>query len=61
MIVVLNLQIDQLCLETGEEAVLLTASLKDGSFSNLGSDSGQDFLESNEDIKSKFYGFCINR
>lgn len=41
--------------------MLLTASLKDGSFSNLGTISGKHFLDCHEDIKSKFYGFCVNR
>ncbi|XP_052808962.1 B-cell lymphoma 6 protein-like isoform X1 [Mya arenaria] len=52
--------VDQLYEQTGEEVVLLTASLKDGTFSNLGSQSGKNFLENHSKLKTEFYGYCVN-
>ena len=52
-------QVEQLAEETGEESILLTASVTDGSLSHLGSESGKDFLDNHDDIKSQFLGFCL--
>ena len=54
-----SLQVQQLADQTGEESVILTASLSDGTLSHLGSESGKVFLEGHEDIKSQFLGFCL--
>ena len=43
----------------GEDAVVLTASVSDGSLSHMGSHSGKNFLKRHEEIKSQFLGFCI--
>ena len=52
-------QVEQLAEYTGEESVLLTASVSDGSLTHLGSESGKVFLEDHDDIKSQFLGFCL--
>ena len=54
-----SIQVEQLSHQTGEESVLLTASISDGTLSHLGSESGKVFLEKNDDFKSQFLGFCI--
>ena len=54
-------QVEQLADHTGEESVILTASVSDGSLSHLGSDAGKSFLEDHDDIKSQFLGFCLKR
>ncbi|KAH3709809.1 hypothetical protein DPMN_069274 [Dreissena polymorpha] len=53
--------VEQLAASTDEESVILTASVSDGTLSHLGSDSGKNFLEDHEDIKSQFLGFCLKR
>ena len=53
------LQVEQLSHQTGEESVLLTASISDGTLSHLGSESGKIFLDRFDDFKSQFLGFCI--
>ncbi|KAH3897252.1 zinc finger protein egl-43-like [Dreissena polymorpha] len=53
--------IDQLAACTDEESVILTASVSDGSLSHLGSESGKSFLQENDDVKSKFLGYCLKR
>lgn len=53
--------VEQLSQQAGEESVLLTASLSDGTLSHLGSESGKVFLDRNDDFKSQFLGFCIKR
>ena len=55
----LYLQVEQLSHQTGEESVLLTASISDGTLSHLGSESGKIFLDRFDDFKSQFLGFCI--
>ena len=52
-------QVEQLADHTGEESVLLTASVSDGSLGHLGSESGKVFLQDHDDIKSQFLGFCL--
>ena len=52
-------QVEQLSHQTGEESVLLTASISDGTLSHLGSESGKIFLDRFDDFKSQFLGFCI--
>ena len=54
-------QVEQLADHTGEESVILTASIADGSLSHLGSESGKVFLEEHDDMKSQFLGFCLKR
>lgn len=53
--------VEQLADHTGEESVILTASVSDGSLSHLGSESGKVFIEDHDDIKSRFLGFCLKR
>ncbi|XP_053397985.1 uncharacterized protein LOC123552566 isoform X2 [Mercenaria mercenaria] len=55
----IQLLVNQLSEYGDEESVFLTASMTDGTLSHIGSKSGQEFLESNEEIKSKFLRFCI--
>ena len=55
------LQVEQLADHTGEESVLLTANVSDGSLMHLGSESGKVFLEDHDEIKSQFLGFCLKR
>jgi len=44
---------------TDDEAVLLTASVSEGTFSYLASSTAKTFLEGHEDIKAQFLGFCL--
>ena len=53
------LQVEQLCDQAGEESIILTASLSDGSLSHLGSKIGKGFFEEREEIKSQFLGYCL--
>ena len=55
----LSFQVEQLADQTGEESILLTASVTDGSLSHLGSESAKDFIDNHDDIKSQFLGFII--
>ncbi|XP_052245286.1 uncharacterized protein LOC127854261 isoform X4 [Dreissena polymorpha] len=55
----IKLLVDQLTAQTGEEVIMLTASLQDGSFTSLGSQAGNMFLDNNTSIKTQFYGFCM--
>lgn len=57
----IQLLVQQLADQIGEESVILTASVEDGTLSHLGSESGKDFLEGHEDIKSQFLGFCLKK
>ena len=50
---------EQLSESTGEESLILTASIADGSFSHLGSERGKIFLQNHDNIKSQFLGFCL--
>ena len=52
---------EQLADHTGDESVLLTANVTDGSLSHMGSESGKVFLQDHEEIKSQFLGFCLKR
>ena len=54
-----HFQVEQLADHAGEESVLLTASVSDGSLSHLGSESGKGFLQDYDDINSKFLGYCL--
>ena len=56
---IIFLQIEQLSDQVGEEAVLLTASVTDGSSSHLGSQSGKVFAEDHAEIRSQFLGYCL--
>ena len=53
------IQVEQLSETTGEESILLTASVSDGSLSHLGSESGKNFLDGHDEIKSQFLGFVL--
>ena len=53
------LQVEQLSDHTGEESIILTASVNDGSLSHLGSNTGKGFLDGREEIKSQFLGYCL--
>ena len=50
---------EQLSEQVGEEAVLLTASVSDGTFGHLGSESGKIFVEDHDEIRSQFLGYCL--
>ena len=52
-------QVEQLSETTGEESILLTASVSDGTLSHLGSESGKNFLDGHDEIKSQFIGFVL--
>lgn len=53
--------VEQLADTTGEESILLTASVSDGTLSHLGSESGKVFLDGHDDIKSQFLGFILKK
>jgi len=55
----LVIQIEQLAERSGEESIILTASVNDGTLSHLGSQQGKGFLDGREEIKSQFLGFCL--
>lgn len=50
---------EQLADHTGEESIILTASVHDGTLSHLGSSTGKGFLEGRDEIKSQFLGYCL--
>ena len=50
---------EQLCEQGGEESIILTASINDGTLSHLGSSMGKGFFEGRDEIKSQFLGYCI--
>ena len=52
-------QVEQLSETTGEESIILTASVSDGTLSHLGSESGKSFLDGHDEIKSQFLGFVL--
>ena len=56
---VIILQIEQLSDQTGEESIIMTASINDGTLSHLGSNMGKGFFEGHEEIKSQFLGYCL--
>lgn len=55
----IQLLIEQLSDQTGEESIILTASINDGTLSHLGSNMGKGFFEGHEEIKSQFLGYCL--
>ncbi|XP_052774968.1 uncharacterized protein LOC128213361 isoform X2 [Mya arenaria] len=50
--------VHQLEAEAGEETLVLTASLKEGTLSTLGSNKGLHFLHARDDLKLNFFSFC---
>ena len=50
---------EQLSNQTGEETIVLSANLSDGTLSHIGSESGKIFLEKEQEVKLKFLGFCL--
>ena len=52
-------QVQQLSEQVGEEAVLLTCSMSDGSSGHLGSEMGKLFVEEHQQIMSQFLGYCL--
>ncbi|XP_052760964.1 early growth response factor homolog 1-like isoform X2 [Mya arenaria] len=55
----IQMLLEQLCSNTGEESIILTASANDGTISHLGTATGKGFLDGREDMKSQFLGYCI--
>ncbi|XP_052283920.1 zinc finger protein with KRAB and SCAN domains 1-like [Dreissena polymorpha] len=51
--------LEQLSDQGGEESVILTASVHDGSLSALGSHTGRGFMDGKDDIKAQFLGYCL--
>ena len=52
-------QVEQLSFYAGEEAILLSASINDGTLSHIGSRSGEIFLNTHNQLKEQFLGFCM--
>lgn len=55
----IQLLLEQLSEHAGEESVILTACVHDGSLSQLGSNGSKGFLEGREEIKSQFLGHIL--
>ncbi|KAH3874277.1 hypothetical protein DPMN_037519 [Dreissena polymorpha] len=55
----IQLLLDQLCDQGGEESFILMACSGDGVLSQLGSRTGKGFMEGREEIKSQFMGHCL--
>ena len=53
------LKVEQLSEHGGEEAMLFTASVSDGTFHHLGSTATKGFLDSRDNLKSQFLGHCM--
>ncbi|XP_060551776.1 uncharacterized protein LOC132713278 [Ruditapes philippinarum] len=53
--------VEQISSETEEETVVLSANLSDGSISYHGSELGRLFLDSHDEFKSQYLGFCLKR
>ena len=51
------MQIERLA-DTGEEAVILTASIVDNACTQFGSSKGEGFLGKQSNLSSKFLSFC---
>ncbi|WAR18135.1 SP3-like protein [Mya arenaria] len=51
--------VEQLCSNTDEEVVVLTASIHDGSLTQMGSACGNSFIQKNYNLRSKFLSFCL--
>ncbi|KAL3884629.1 hypothetical protein ACJMK2_024756 [Sinanodonta woodiana] len=47
--------------DTGEESVVLTVSIQDGSATQLGSTHGKDFLQSQANLQGQFLCFCKDK
>ncbi|KAL4233238.1 hypothetical protein ACF0H5_007922 [Mactra antiquata] len=47
--------------ETGEETLILTANIRNQDVTELGSESGKEFVDMYDDFKSEFLGFCQRR
>jgi hypothetical protein len=52
-------KVEQISSETEEETVVLSANLSDGSISYHGSELGRLFLDSHDEFKSQYLGFCL--
>ena len=50
---------EQLSAHAGEEAILLSASLDDGTLSHVGSKSGEIFINTHGQVREQFLGFCM--
>ncbi|XP_053393989.1 zinc finger and BTB domain-containing protein 14-like [Mercenaria mercenaria] len=57
----IQMLVEQLSEHTGEETVVLSANITEGTLSHLGSEYGKIFLEKEQAIKSKFLGFCLRK
>lgn len=57
----IQMLIEQLSEHTGEETVVLSANVIEGTMSHLGSEYGKIFLEKEQAIQSKFLGFCLKK
>lgn len=55
----IQLLMQQLSEHAGEESIIMTASVHDGTLSHLGSSTGKGFLEGRDEIKSQFLGYCL--
>lgn len=57
----IQMLVEQLAEQTGEESIVLSASVEDGTLTHLGSASGNVFITGHDDFKKQFLGFCIQR
>ena len=56
----ITLQLEEMCKEAGEESVIMTVNLHNGTMSHLGSKVGKAFLDDREDLKTQFLSYCIS-
>lgn len=57
----IQMLIEQLNENTGEETLVLSANINEGTFSYLGSEYGKNFLKQEASIKPKFLGYCLRK
>ena len=50
-------QLQQLA-ESGEESIVITANIGEGTADHLGSDKGSSFLEDKDELQRQFLNYC---
>ena len=58
---IVSFQVEQLSETTGEQSVLLTASVSDGTLSRIGTDLGKHFIDGHDEIMADFLAFLKSK
>lgn len=57
----IQLLVEQLSEHVGEESVLLSANISEGTLSHVGTRAGKGFLTDNNDVKRQYLSYCLKR